>query len=156
VASRYTYTPYGKQTSPDPTLTDPNGDPLDRNPRRYAAGYYDTPTGMLKYGTRYYQPDLMRWTQPDPAAGEPNNPMTLNPYTYVGCNPINALDPTGRNGCGTAIGGAVVSGLGLGASTVGLFTTPLTGGVSGIAAVAGYELSWAGLILSLGGIQEGC
>jgi RHS repeat-associated protein len=97
VASRYTYTPYGKQTSPDLTLTDTNGDPLDRNPYRFAAGYYDTPTGMLKYGTRYYRPDLMRWTQSDPAAGEPNNPMTLNPYTYVGANPINVIDPSGRD-----------------------------------------------------------
>jgi RHS repeat-associated protein len=156
VTSRCIYTPYGEQTSPDPTLTDPNGDPLDRNPYRYAAGYYDTPTSMLKIRhpllpARPHALDTNR-----PRRRPARNPMSLNPYTYVGCNPLNAVDPTGRNGCGTAIGGAVVSGLGLGPSTVGLFTTPLTGGVSGIAAVAGYELSWAGLVLSLGGIQEGC
>ena len=57
---------------------------------------------MLKYGTRYYMPNLMRWTQPDPVKGNPANPMTLNGYAYVGCDPINATDPTGRavaDGC---------------------------------------------------------
>lgn len=97
IVNRYTYEPYGQQTSPDPSAVDSNGNPVDRNPWRYAAGYYDTTTGMLKYGTRYYQPHLTRWTQIDPVAGNPATPMTLNPYTYVGCNPTNNVDPTGRD-----------------------------------------------------------
>jgi RHS repeat-associated protein len=142
VASRYTYTPYGKQTSPDPTLTDTNGDPLDRNPYRFAAGYYDTPTGMLKYGTRYYQPDLMRWTQTDPVAGQPENPMTLNPYTYVGANPANAVDPSGLSleGDLSRLIGSIL-GSGVGATTGGLLAGP-SGAVVGacIGATYGYTV----------------
>src|SRR5206468_7629060 len=91
VVERYTYTPYGDQeTSPDPA---------DDNPWRYASGYSDTATGMTKFGTRYYQPSLMNWTQPDPSAGNPASPMTLNPYAYTGSNPITYTDPTGRDLC---------------------------------------------------------
>lgn len=35
-----------------------NVDAADDNPWRYAGGYYDTKTGMLKYGTRYYMPEF--------------------------------------------------------------------------------------------------
>lgn len=84
---RYAYEPYGEEINPSTT---------DPNPWRYASGYYDTTTGMLKFGTRYHMPNLTRWTQPDPVAGSPTNPMTLNTYTYAGCNPTNNTDPTGR------------------------------------------------------------
>ncbi len=84
---RYAYEPYGEEINPNST---------DANPWRYASGYYDTATGMLKFGTRYYMPHLTRWTQPDPVTGKPTNPMSLNTYNYVGSNPINVIDPTGR------------------------------------------------------------
>ncbi len=84
---RYAYEPYGEQINPDTA---------DTNPWRYASGYYDTTTGMLKFGTRYYMPHLTRWTQPDPVTGKPTNPMTLNTYAYVGGNPTNFTDPTGN------------------------------------------------------------
>jgi hypothetical protein len=51
---------------------------------------------MLKFGTRYYMPDLARWTQHDPVKGSPTDPMSLNPYGYVADDPINAVDPNGR------------------------------------------------------------
>jgi hypothetical protein len=49
-----------------------------------------------------------------PHRGNVNNPLTLNPYVYVGCNPANSTDPSGRSaddfgdfwslmeGCGSA------------------------------------------------------
>jgi RHS repeat-associated protein len=95
LVTRYTYEPYGEQISPDPTLMQ-DGEPVDKNPWRYASGYYDTKTGMLKFGTRYYMPNVMRWTQRDPVMGKPDDPMTLNPYIYVGGNPVNTTDRTGR------------------------------------------------------------
>jgi hypothetical protein len=51
---------------------------------------------MLKFGTRYYMPSLGRWTQRDPEAGKPRNPPSLNPYAYVGADPVNQVDPSGR------------------------------------------------------------
>ena len=87
VVRRYTYEPYGKELSPSSS---------DYNPWRYASGYYDKQTKLLKFGTRYYDPEILRWTQRDPVIGKPNNPMTLNACSYVGGNPINAADPSGR------------------------------------------------------------
>lgn len=151
VANRYTYEPYGEQLTPNPATVDTNGDPLDRNPFRYASGYYDTKTGMLKYGTRYYMPNLMRWTQPDPVMGNPANPMSLNPYTYVGCDPVNAVDPSGRQYLGCAL-----SSLGLAAGTAtvaaGLLGTLPTAGLSNFATIAGL----AGLGVSVIGFRETC
>jgi RHS repeat-associated protein len=87
VVHHYTYDPYGQETG---------ADPADDNPWRYISGYADTATGMTKFGTRYYQPNLMNWTQPDPNGGNPAGPMTLNPYAYVGNSPVIYIDPTGR------------------------------------------------------------
>lgn len=87
IVQRYEYEPYGEQINPATG---------DTNPWRYASGYYDSKTGMLKFGTRYYMPDLTRWTQPDPVFGKPSNPVTLNAYGYVGGNPSNNTDPSGR------------------------------------------------------------
>jgi hypothetical protein len=43
---------------------------------------------------RYYSPQLMRWTQPDPLEG-PSDFRQLNRYTYAGANPINSVDTLG-------------------------------------------------------------
>ena len=83
---RYAYEPYGEEIDRSAT---------DANPWRYASGYYDQQTGMLKFGTRYYMPDLLRWTQRDPVMGKPNDPMTLNAYGYVGGDTVTT-DPSGR------------------------------------------------------------
>jgi RHS repeat-associated protein len=112
---RYVYEPYGQQIrtwiDPNPTNNTTNGatppdgshntptpadNATDTNPWRYASGYHDTETGHLKYGTRYYNPTLARWTQTDPKAGTPCQPPSLNPYLYTSCNPTNRTDPTGR------------------------------------------------------------
>ncbi|MDQ4143790.1 MAG: RHS repeat-associated core domain-containing protein, partial [Actinomycetota bacterium] len=87
VVRRYTYEPYGKELSPSST---------DYNPWRYASGYYDKTTKLLKFGTRYYDPEILRWTQRDPAPGKPDQPMTFNAYSYVGGNPVNFTDTSGR------------------------------------------------------------
>ena len=87
----YSYDPYGKQLSAEPT-----DERSAFNPWRYAGGYYDKPTGFMKFGTRYYDPNVMRWTQRDPVMGSLANPMSLNPYGYVGGNPVAFTDLSGR------------------------------------------------------------
>jgi RHS repeat-associated protein len=88
VAARYEYEPYGKQSSVEPGVS---------NPWRYASGYFDSQTKLLKFGTRYYDGAIMRWTQLDPSFGSAGNPSTLNLYAYVGSDPINTVDPLGRH-----------------------------------------------------------
>jgi RHS repeat-associated protein len=41
----------------------------ETNPWKFAAGYLDSSTGLYKFGTRYYDPTLGRWTQQDPVGG---------------------------------------------------------------------------------------
>ena len=60
------------------------------NPIRFAGGYQDS-SGLMKFGTRYYDPQIGRFIQADPSGSETNR------YVYTGCNPVNATDPTGRN-----------------------------------------------------------
>jgi RHS repeat-associated protein len=59
------------------------------NPWRYTGQYQDTTTGLYKIGARYYQPELGRWTQPDPSG------LDQKAYLYVGGNPVNFNDPSG-------------------------------------------------------------
>src|SRR6266545_4918487 len=58
------------------------------NPWRYASGLFDSQTGLTKFGARYYDPDLSRFTQRDPSGQD-------LPYAYAGCDPVNNVDPTG-------------------------------------------------------------
>lgn len=50
------------------------------------ARQFDTQTGLTKFGTRYYDPDLGRFTQRDPSGQD-------LPYTYVGGNPVTTSTP---------------------------------------------------------------
>lgn len=47
------------------------------------------------YGSRFMDPQIGRWTTMDPHA---ENYHSWTPYSYVNDNPINALDPDGRDG----------------------------------------------------------
>jgi len=83
VVNRYRYDPYGKpMAGPGTTEAVPN-------PWRYAAGYRDADTGFTKFGARYYDPSMGRWTQQDPSGQD------ANPYAYVGGDPVNMTDPSG-------------------------------------------------------------
>ncbi len=87
LAATYRYEPYGKLVSSTGSLS---------NPWRFAGGYFDSSTGFYKFGTRYYDPNVGRWTQPDPVSGCIDQPESLNPYVYVNSNPVNATDESGR------------------------------------------------------------
>ena len=75
-----TTTPYGNSLNKNETVS---------NPWQYASGYYDATTGLYKFGTRYYDPQLGRWTQKDPIGSG-------NPYVYAGNEPNMQVDPSGR------------------------------------------------------------
>lgn len=91
----YQYDPYGNEIAQPQPLLDPALTP--NNPWRYAAGYHEQSTGLTKFGHRYYDPAVARWTQKDPLGDRlnPGNPAAAHAYNYAGCNPINNVDPTG-------------------------------------------------------------
>ncbi len=88
VTHSYAYDPYGVTTETTSSAL--------VNPWRYTGQFQDVVTGLYKMGARYYQPDLGRWTQPDPSGPD------ANAYAYVGGDPVNFLDPSGlvRYNCG--------------------------------------------------------
>ncbi|WP_455569845.1 RHS repeat-associated core domain-containing protein [Streptomyces roseus] len=57
-------------------------------PYRFAGGYQD-PTGLYHFKARYYDPNIGRFTQPDPSGQE------KNPYLYAEGDPVNRIDPNG-------------------------------------------------------------
>jgi RHS repeat-associated protein len=132
VIRRYDYDPYGVTTPTDATGT-PLADPAtDTNPWRFTGEYQDRLTGLYKIGHRYLQPDLGRWTQRDPLQHRinPAQPGEHNPYSYVGCNPVNYTDPTGRNAW-DYVKSCVIG------AAVGALLAIYTGGISLFAIVAG-------------------
>ena len=88
LVSTYQYDPYGNLTSSTGSVT---------NPWRFAGGYFDSSTGLYKFGTRYYNPGFGRWSQQDPVRGQLNDPTSLNRYVYAGDDPVNFTDPSGMS-----------------------------------------------------------
>ncbi|MFE6339062.1 RHS repeat-associated core domain-containing protein, partial [Streptomyces sp. NPDC057798] len=128
-------------------------------PYRYTGTYLD-PTGLYKMGHRYYDPQLGRFTQPDPSGQE------SNPYLYASGDPVNNSDPTGlfdffglvekvepfvsaATGCLAGIGAAVETGI-IAAAT-GFFGLPGTVAAGAVACGVGAGAGLMGAdILSYG------
>jgi len=59
----------------------------------FAGGLLDPATGLVHLGARDYDPETGTWIEPDPirfAGGD------TNLYAYVGADPVNGVDPSGR------------------------------------------------------------
>jgi RHS repeat-associated protein len=77
------------------------------NPWGYAGGYTDATTGLVKFGIRYDDARVGRWTQATPIGGSLQEATKANPYVYADNDPINETDPSGKDGILAAIGGGL-------------------------------------------------
>jgi RHS repeat-associated protein len=66
------------------------------NPWRFAGGFWDSATGLLKFGIRYYDPTIGRWTQRAPIGGSLQETLKANPYVYAANDAVNETDPSGK------------------------------------------------------------
>jgi RHS repeat-associated protein len=116
------------------------------------------PIGKTCYGARYYNPVIGRFITPDTYVQDPENPQTLNRYSYCGNNPVNRIDPSGHSWFSEFFGkiiGAIagtIAGLMTGNFMVGfqvfnLINSAFTAGMTG---------NWGGFVGGLaGGILGG-
>ncbi len=126
----YSYSPYGEQRAIADTT------PAQANQLRYIAGEMEK-DGTYRFGARYYDPSIGRFTQMDPSGQE------ANPYAYATCDPINAKDPSGllTAACQEAL---LFAGMGLISTIISIYLFP-----SGVAQVtiAKATLATIGIIL---------
>ncbi len=87
----YDYDPYGNMVN----SVEQNG---LNNPWKFAGGFLDSSTGLYKYGIRYYDPTIGRWTQRTPVGGSLAETTKPNPYVYADDDPVNEVDPSGKAG----------------------------------------------------------
>ena len=89
-AETYRYSAFGEET-----ILNAQGQPIADsqvgNPWRFACKRVDPETGWIYFGQRYYDPEIGRWTTPDPA-GFVDGP---NLYAYLHHNPLMAFDAYG-------------------------------------------------------------
>jgi RHS repeat-associated protein len=65
--------------------------------RQYTGQINDGATGLYYYNARYYDPALHKFIQADTIVPDPNDPQTLNRFSYVNNNPVKYIDPTGHD-----------------------------------------------------------
>ena len=77
----YRYSAYGQKQQPLSSI----------NPWRFSEMRVDVETGWSYFGRRYYDPEVGKWTGPDPIWFED----ATNLYAYVHNSPLNYMDPNG-------------------------------------------------------------
>jgi RHS repeat-associated protein len=90
------------------TWFSPWGEPIELESTPASLGFQgqltDQATGAVDMTTRYYLPELGRFTTRDVLFGGPRKPMSLNQFIYTEANPMSHWDPTGMGGPGVGLG----------------------------------------------------
>jgi RHS repeat-associated protein len=67
------------------------------NEMMYRGEQFDSDLGLYYLRARYYNPLTGRFMSRDPEDGKPIDPKTLHKYLYAGGDPVNEVDPRGRD-----------------------------------------------------------
>jgi RHS repeat-associated protein len=104
-------------------------------------------SGLYYYGARYYDPVIGRFISPDSIVQAPNDPQTLNRYSYCRNNPLIYTDPSGHIfGIDDLIIGIIIG------AALGAVTSAITGSDIGMGALTGAITG--GFLAGAGGIVE--
>ena len=116
-AATYTYDAWGK-------LLTSTGDLADINPLRYRGYFYDTETSLYYLKSRYYNPEVGRFINPDVfATTDVDGVLSANMFAYCENNPIRNSDSSGA-----------LFGLDAASVIIGAATGAITSLIGGIAA----------------------
>lgn len=85
VVEKTTYEPYGEVKSGG-----------TKSKFGYTGQEKDQETGLNYYDSRYYDPHLQRFVQPDTMLPDVYDPQQLNRYSYAVNNPLKYTDPSGH------------------------------------------------------------
>jgi RHS repeat-associated protein len=87
-SDRYTYDAFGVELAASGVTADVD---------RFAGEPFDPVAGLQYHRARHYDPTIGRFTSTDPEPGVPETPPTFHRYLYAGSNPVDRIDPTGRD-----------------------------------------------------------
>ena len=87
-AATYTYDAWGK-------LLTSSGDMAEANPIRYRGYYYDTETGLYYLQSRYYDPEISRFINPDAFASTGRGILGTNMFVYCNNEAVSLYDALG-------------------------------------------------------------
>jgi RHS repeat-associated protein len=87
VTDKYEYDAYGNSFTKQGTTP---------NNYLYRGEQYDSDLGLYYLRARYYNPSTGRFLSRDPEDGTPTDPQSLHKYLYAGGDPVNRIDPRGR------------------------------------------------------------
>ncbi len=94
VAQRMDFDEFGRVTADSNPGFQPFG---------FAGGIYDPATGLVRFGARDYDPRTGVWTTRDPIRFDGG----WNLQQYALADPVNLVDPTGRNPTADPLGGGI-------------------------------------------------
>lgn len=93
VIQQHEYKAYGGDRY---TLNNAAGHPEYNSTYLFTSQAFDDDTGLYFYGSRYYDPEIGKFTQCDTLVPSTTDPQTLNRYAYCNNNPLKYSDPTGH------------------------------------------------------------
>ena len=116
ITANYHYDAWGKLlsvTNADDTAITYTNSVAYLNPIRYRGYVYDNETGFYYLNSRYYDPSLRRFINPDGCASTGQGFSGNNIFTYCGNNPVMYSDSSGQFFVSALIFGAVLCGVAL-------------------------------------------
>jgi len=87
ITARFDYAPYGQ------SVTNMGAAP---NGPGYTGHVNDPDTGLIYMQARYYDPEVARFLSVDQVQPSAGNSFNFNRYDYTSNNPVNHIDPDGR------------------------------------------------------------